>query len=98
MKIFEAVMLICFGASWPAALYKSITAKSARGKSAPFLWLVLLGYISGLIYKISTGFDLVSYLYLLNALMVSADIVFYYRNRKYDLMASGQGFADNPPG
>ena len=32
-SILEAAMVICFGASWPLSLYKSITSRTARGKS-----------------------------------------------------------------
>ena len=37
MSIFEAIMLICFGASWPAAVYKTYTTKNVEGKSLLFL-------------------------------------------------------------
>jgi len=44
MSIYEIIMLICFGAAWPFAIYKSYTSKSVLGKSALFLVIVLVGY------------------------------------------------------
>ena len=43
MDLFEAIMMICFGASWPASIWKTITVKNPIGKSMIFLWLVLIG-------------------------------------------------------
>ena len=37
MSIFEAGMLICFGASWPFAVMKTYKTKSVKGKSRLFL-------------------------------------------------------------
>ena len=33
MSIFEAIMLICFGAAWPFSIYKSYTSRENTGKS-----------------------------------------------------------------
>ena len=33
MSIFEAVMIFCFGVSWPFSIYKSYRTKSVKGKS-----------------------------------------------------------------
>lgn len=81
MEIFEAIMLICFGVSWPVSIYKSITARKTAGESLLFLYLILIGYASGIIYKASAGFPLVTYLYLFNWLMVLIDLLLFYRNR-----------------
>ena len=32
-QVFEMIMLICFGASWPFALLKTIRVKNPAGKS-----------------------------------------------------------------
>ncbi|MHB9138866.1 MAG: hypothetical protein ACYC4Q_05635 [Victivallaceae bacterium] len=89
MSIFEIVMLVCFGASWPLAIYKTVKAKNPVGKSVPFLYLVLVGYISGCIHKIYFSFDKVLWLYALNAVMVLIDLILthYYirRNRRLNL-------------
>ncbi len=75
MSIFEALMLICFGISWPMAIYKTMTAKSHGGKSTAFAALILLGYLAGMAHKIFNDFNWVFYLYLVNTLMVGFDLV-----------------------
>lgn len=74
----EAGMLICFGASWPFAVYKTWKTKSARGKSFVFLWLVLVGYFSGIASKVLGTMSWVIGLYLLNAAMVLMDLLLCY--------------------
>jgi NhaP-type Na+/H+ or K+/H+ antiporter len=81
-QIFEAGMLICFGASWPFAVYKTWKTKSAHGKSMVFLWLVFIGYLSGVASKILGTMSWVVGLYVLNAAMVFTDIVLCYRYRR----------------
>jgi hypothetical protein len=80
MSIFEIIMLLCFGAAWPFSIYKSYTARKNAGKSVIFLFIVLVGYVAGVLHKILHSFDNVIYLYILNGLMVIADIGLYYRN------------------
>ncbi|MBN1818774.1 MAG: hypothetical protein JW828_15540 [Sedimentisphaerales bacterium] len=82
MSVFEAAMLICFGAAWPVSIYKSWTSRTTAGKSVVFLFIILIGYGSGMIHKCRTHFDPVFFLYLLNALMVLADIALYFRNKR----------------
>ena len=84
-SIFEAMMLICFGVAWPASIYKSWTSRTTAGKSLVFLLIVEAGYIAGLTHKILYNRDAVLFLYLLNGLMVLADIFLYVRN--YHLQA-----------
>lgn len=74
MNIFEALMMICFGASWPVSIWKTLKVKNPAGKSIVFLWLVEIGYLSGIIYKLSRP-DWVIALYCLNAAMVAIDII-----------------------
>jgi hypothetical protein len=81
-------MVVCFGASWPASIYKSYVSRTSAGKSLFFLILVFIGYISGVIYKISAGFDYVSYVYILNTIMVGTDICLYFRNSRLDRQSS----------
>lgn len=87
INIFEAVMMICFGASWPVSILKTIKVKDPKGKSIGFLMLIEIGYISGIIFKLG-NFDWGIVLYILNALMVATDLalVLYYRK----LRASGK--------
>ena len=81
MTIFEAIMLICFGASWPVSIVKTYKVKNPVGKSVVFLWLIIIGYIAGIINKMQNHVDWVLGLYILNLVMVSADLflVIYYR-------------------
>ena len=84
MSLFEAGMLICFGASWPFAVRKTFKTKSVKGKSKLFLILIIIGYIFGLINKILNSMDFVFWLYVVNLLLVSTDFTFciIYRNRE----------------
>ena len=87
-EIFETMMLVCFGVSWPFNIAKSYRSRTARGKSIGFQTLVIIGYISGITGKILTG--KVSYVvavYLLDLLMVSIDLALTIRNKKLDRLA-----------
>ena len=87
-EIFETMMLVCFGVSWPFNIAKSYRSRTARGKSIGFQTLVIIGYICGITGKILTG--KVSYVvavYLLDLLMVSIDLVLTIRNKKLDRLA-----------
>lgn len=84
MSVFEIIMLLCFGAAWPVSIYKSYRSKSTKGKSVFFLFIIVIGYISGVIHKLLYSFDLVIILYSVNCIMVSIDIIFYFRNRRIE--------------
>ncbi|MEI6603001.1 MAG: hypothetical protein WCL54_05900 [Clostridia bacterium] len=85
MSIFEAIMLICFGVAWPFSIMKSLKSKSSGGKSVFFLYIILLGYIAGVINKLlNKPGDIVLYLYILNFVMVSIDLILLYRNKRYE--------------
>ena len=81
LSIFEAGMLLCFGASWPFALYKTWKTKMTAGKSFTFLWLVFIGYLCGITHKILYNPDFVIALYALNALFVLTDLTLSYAFR-----------------
>jgi hypothetical protein len=83
MSIFEIIMLLCFGLAWPFSIYKSWKSRETNGKSVLFLFIVVVGYLAGILHKLLYSRDGVVFLYLLNSLMVSADIALYYRNRRY---------------
>jgi hypothetical protein len=87
MSIFEAVMVISFGAAWPASIYRSYTSRSTKGKSPVFLIIICIGYMSGILHKIFFVYDFVIVLYILNLIMVSTDLGIYVRNRKIELAA-----------
>lgn len=82
MSIFEIIMLVCFGLAWPLSIYKSYVSKSVEGKSLLFLFVILIGYISGVIHKMLYANDMVIILYIINGVMVSIDILLYFRNKK----------------
>ncbi|EGW38572.1 PQ-loop domain-containing transporter [Desulfosporosinus sp. OT] len=82
MSIFEIIMLVCFGAAWPFSIYKSYKSKSTNGKSAFFLFIILIGYVAGILNKIFYNFDNVVYLYALNLIMVALDLFLYMRNQR----------------
>ena len=83
MSIFEAGMLLCFGASWPAAVLKTYRTKNVEGKSLLFLLLILTGYLCGMINKVVYfGFDPVFWLYVINFMLVFSDLILYFRYKK----------------
>ena len=82
MSIFEIIMLLCFGFAWPVSIYKSYTSRETKGKSVVFLFVVVIGYISGITHKLLYSRDWVVFLYMLNMLMVTVDILMYYRNKR----------------
>lgn len=84
MEIFELLMVVMFGVSWPISIIKSWRSKKTGGKSVVFLFCIMIGYISGIVYKISTGFNYVSYMYIVNLCMVCVDTLLYFRNRKLE--------------
>lgn len=85
MQIFEVVMLVCFGMSWPISVYKSFTSKSAKGKSVVFIVAIIIGYISGILGKIATNqINFVFALYCFNLLVVSIDLALYFRNKHHE--------------
>ena len=90
MSIFEAGMLICFGAAWPMNILKSLRSRTAAGKSVIFQWAILVGYICGITNKILYSRDIVLALYILNFLMVATDTILIYRNRRLDRMRAQQ--------
>jgi hypothetical protein len=83
MSIFEAGMLICFGAAWPLSIHKSFKSKNNSGKSLFFLFVILTGYLSGIINKLFYNYDHIIFLYVLNFVMVFVDILLFYRNKYF---------------
>lgn len=81
MSVWEIIMLICFGAAWPFSIYKSWRSKKTQGKSIIFLFIVVVGYIAGIINKFTYRYDAVVYMYMLNAIMVLTDAALWFRNR-----------------
>lgn len=91
-EIFEAVMVICFGLSWPLSVLKSWKSRTAKGKSLMFEVFIWIGYLCGIVGKIVTGnITYVFLFYILNILMVSTDMILYFRNRVLDKKAGERG-------
>lgn len=63
-KIFEMLMIISFGLAWPTSVIKSIKARTAKGKSLLFLFIILLGYVFGITGKYISG-TLIMYLFFI---------------------------------
>ena len=82
MSPFEIAFLVCFGAAWPASIYKSFHSRTNKGKSLFFLCLILTGYAMGILHKIFYSMDGVIILYILNFLMVLTDMILYFRNER----------------
>ena len=43
-ELFEIIMIVSFGASWPMNVMKSWKARTAKGKSLMFLLLILFPF------------------------------------------------------
>ena len=92
-EILEASMLICFGLSWPISLIKNIKAHSAKNMSLKFNMLIILGYLAGITAKFMNGaFNYVLIVYLLNLLIVCANVVIYFINKSYDIAKNQKPF------
>lgn len=79
-SVLEIAMIVLFGLSWPNNIIQSLKNKSTKGKSLPFLILIDLGYVCGILGKILAGSFLwyVMFFYVLNFIMVSADLSLYF--------------------
>ena len=91
-EILEILMIVSFGASWPLNVLKSYKARTTKGKSIAFLLLIFFGYIAGITSKLVNESYManfsskwyVLFFYVLNFIMVGADICLYVRNLKLD--------------
>jgi hypothetical protein len=91
-EILEIVMVVSFGCSWPLNVMKSYKARSTKGKSLGFLCLIFFGYIAGIASKLMNPAYManfatkwyVLFFYVLNFLMVGADLLLYFRNMRLD--------------
>lgn len=91
-EILEVIMILSFGASWPLNVVKSYRARTTKEKSLGFLSLIFFGYVAGIISKLVNESYMaafaekwyVLFFYVLNILMVSADLVLYARNYRLD--------------
>ncbi len=87
-EFLETLMVIAFGISWPMNIVKSVRARTAKGKSFLFLLFIWLGYVAGIASKLISGnITYVFFFYVLNLLMVSLDMILYFRNRRLDKLS-----------
>jgi hypothetical protein len=88
-------MLVCFGFAWPVSIYKSIVSKKTAGKSLLFLVVLQIGYIAGILFKLTEFLDEIKtnpgttmninlYLYVLNMILITIDECLFLRNRKLE--------------
>lgn len=91
-EILEIIMIVSFGASWPLNVLKSYRARTTKGKSLAFLLLIFFGYIAGIASKLVNEAYMsqigqkwyVLFFYVLNFIMVGADLLMYVRNYRLD--------------
>lgn len=84
MGVCEFLMLVCFGASWPFAIAKSLRSRSTKGKSLAFMLLIEAGYVFGIVHKILNDFNWVTWVYCVLFAVVGVDVALYWRNRRYE--------------
>lgn len=83
--LLEALMLVCFGFSWPINVVKAIKAKTAKSTSLAFICLIITGYIGGIAAKIISGqFNYVLVVYFINLAIVTVNAFVYFRNKAID--------------
>lgn len=91
-ELLEIIMIVSFGFSWPMNVIKSYKARTTKGKSLAFLCLIFFGYIAGIASKFVNADYManfaskwyVLFFYVLNFIMVGADLVMYVRNYRLD--------------
>ena len=91
-EILEIIMIVSFGCSWPVNVMKSYKSRTTKGKSLLFLGLIFFGYIAGITSKLVNEAYMASFaqkwyvlvFYIINFLMVGADICMYIRNYRLD--------------
>ena len=92
--LFEAIMILCFGLSWPISIRKSWVSRTAKGKSLFFEVFIWVGYIFGIARKFmllaaaTSPLGWLFYLgwifYFLNFFEITIDMLLYFRNVKLD--------------
>ena len=87
-QVFEMLMLILFGLSWPFNISKSLRSRTARSKSISFELVIIAGYLCGIAGKIVGGnVTYVVAFYVIDIAMVTTDLLLTVRNMALDRMA-----------
>jgi hypothetical protein len=89
MSIFEIVMLICFGMSWPISIVKALRTRMVLGKSCLFMGIICVGYLAGILHKLVYSRDWIIALYALNLLLVMVDMFLYFKFSPKKTKAAG---------
>ena len=79
ISFLEAIMLICWGASWPVSIIKALRTKTVHGKSPLFMLLIAIGYVSAISHKVLYSRDCLVLIYLFNLSMILTDLYLYTR-------------------
>ena len=88
-SLFETLMIICFGLSWPLTIVRSVRSRSTKGKSLLFMCFIAFGYVCGIVSKCLTQtYNLAFWFYFPNITMVCTDIALYFRNRSLEKKAA----------
>ena len=97
----EALMVLCFGLSWPISVRKSFVSRTNKGKSLLFEVFIWVGYVFGitrkvLLWQMADGaalgfmFWLGAFFYVFNLLAISVDMLLYLRNARLDKKRDAQ--------
>lgn len=82
LSVFEAIMIVCFGISWPVSIAKTLRTRIVVGKSPMFMMIVCVGYMSGVVHKMLYSRDWITILYITNFVMVLIDLGLYWKYSK----------------
>lgn len=97
--LLEALMILCFGLSWPISIKKSYSSRTAKGKSLFFEVFIWIGYVFGIVRKFillnqnpdqEWLFYLAWAFYFLNIAEITIDMLLYFRNKKLDAAADAK--------
>lgn len=95
------LMVVCFGLSWPLNISNAWKARSTKGMSLPFYFLIWIGYVFAIAgnlisvyYHINVAGTAavwtevvkwyVMFFYVVNLVMLTIGILFYFRNSKLE--------------
>ena len=83
--VLEAIMLVCFGLSWPINAMKAWKSRTAVGTSWMFLALITFGYVAGIAAKFVGGMvNWVLAVYFINLAALAVNWAIYARNKTLD--------------